>query len=535
MKDGYNYDKDDFWDIEKLIVKNEKQVVKHQRSDTEAIEIVLGEPIKNNGNNNLSYNKTSYSEKTEPRAVSDEYKPDSPLISNVRIYEWKYNYNYYESFIQDAKKYKNAVAAECQYIPFFSYVPQYCQLSHDRLCWYLYWRDRVRHDEFIMTDYSYIMLFVYEIINLSDDMDTHEGQKLLCKIHQNYRSKYPQLDRYLGEWICDYSLIHHLPPPSDFDEELIDNSTLREFYVSSEKDSNDADKYAEILMKYCSGYDYRKSKFNKDGNKALFDKHISAALSCAVKECSENGRILSGAGLECNTLTRDAYNGALCASEIKRRFEIEYFSFSRSHELRFLVADIIKYSENKLRAYLGIKSRLSVYGLPKNITASLDGYFSKNNLSVAKKMKQSENTDNEYEKFYDTPHSELSLKNASKIEERSWNTTNALVEAFDEEETESNNMPITNDMPDEDIVEGFGTDALKKILKEKYGFIVAAYNEDFSVQRKLASELSVMVDALADEINDVCVDVLGDVLLEENNGGYSIIEDYRELFENDRQ
>ena len=75
---------------------------------------------------------------------------------------------------------------------------------------------------------------------------------------------------------------------------------------------------------------------------------------------------------------------------------------------------------------------------------------------------------------------------------------------------------------------------MKNKLGKRYDFITFALNEDFKSQRSLASRLSLMTDALADGINDLAADLLGDIILEETENGYTIIEDYRELFENDR-
>ena len=75
---------------------------------------------------------------------------------------------------------------------------------------------------------------------------------------------------------------------------------------------------------------------------------------------------------------------------------------------------------------------------------------------------------------------------------------------------------------------------MKNRLGERFDFIIFALNNDFKGQRSLASRLSLMTDALADGINDLAADILGDIILEEAENGYIIIEDYRELFENDR-
>ena len=40
-----------------------------------------------------------------------------------------------------------------------------------------------------------------------------------------------------------------------------------------------------------------------------------------------------------------------------------------------------------------------------------------------------------------------------------------------------------------------------------------------------------MADAVADEVNGIAVDVFGDVILEDADRGYAMIEDYREQLE----
>jgi hypothetical protein len=265
----------------------------------------------------------------------------------------------------------------------------------------------------------------------------------------------------------------------------------------------------------------------------LFDTHVAGALSFVLERCSEPGKILSAAGLEDNTIVRDSYNGALCASQVKRRIVVSFFSFSRSHELRFLIADIIKYSENKIRAAIGVKSRLSVFTLPDPVRVALDEYFAlnlKKNSSVSSREKPRE----EYEKLYDAPKTELSPENAAKIEDSSWQVTKILVEAFEEEEKKEE--PIIEEKPAEkEICENADSplEELKRLLGEKYNFVVAALESDGKKQSEIADKLSIMADALADEINDLAAEIIGDIILEDQGGYYTVIEDYREIFENE--
>ncbi len=533
MNDGRRNEKDDFWDIQKLIPRTEKpRYTKRTVPDVSAVEIISNAPETKNSESRLTFPQAVKANAPAHTPI-DTYTPTSPLINSVKIYKWNNNYNYYEDFKNDAVRLLSASAPPCPHKQFFSYVPQYVQLDREQLSWYLYFRDCVRHGSFPDTDHSYITLLIYEIINLGELIDVKEGQKMLCELHKNYRHSFSRLDRYLGEWICDYSLIHHLPPPLNFlTEELAESSSLKEFYVYFEG-SDAADSYARLLIKFCSAYDYTKSKFAVGENLEIYDKHILSALSRAIGVCSDKNGLLSKAGLESNMITRDAYTGALCASEVKRRLEIEFCSFSRSHELRFLVADIIKYSENKIRAYLGIKSKLSVFGLPKNIKDALDAYFAENLQSIRRKQAATDRTAEEYEKLYDAPKTDLSFENAEKIEEYSWNTTGLLIDAFDGEDDSFEFSDEPKVEQSNIISELSHIEEMKNRLGEKYDFIIYALNEDFKNQRSLASKLSLMTDALADGINDLAADILGDIILEENDGGYTIIKDYRELFEND--
>jgi len=541
LKDRKFDAKDDFWAIEMLVPKVQKprNLPRPIRRDPDvsAVEIISDAPERPTGESKLTLStdlmKSSVNVPEVPQKPVLEYIPVSPLIGKVKIYKWKNSYNYYEDFKKDAIRYKNASALPCNHAAFFSYVPQYVQLNEAQLSWYLYFRDCVRNGSYPKCDYSYILLLIYEIINLGELADVREGQKLLCDIHKNYRKAYPKLDRILGEWVCDYSILHRLPPPTNAHPALSDASSLKEFYAYFEG-VGAADSYAKLLIRSCSAYDYKKSKFAVGDALPIYDKHIVGALASVLIPAKDGRKLITGSKLENNFITRDAYSGALCAADTKRRMEIEFCSFSSSHELRFIIADIVKYSENKIRAHIGVKSRLSVFGLTKEITSALDAYFARELPIIRHTHAEKERPVEEYDKLYEPPKTELSLKNAELIEKSSWETTAMLEEAFEEEspsEPEPKAHHVAESLP---VISAENTDEvshLKEILKEKYEFIEAAIGENFTLQKEIAKKLSMMSDALADTINDAAADVLGDIILEDCGDGYTIIEDYREIFE----
>lgn len=495
----------------------------------------------------------------EPPTPDDEYIPDSALLRRVRIYRWKSTYQYYEDFVNTAEKLLPLHGKPCPHVPFFSYVPQYSQLDRARLAWYLHFRDCVRRGEYPETDYSYILLLIYEIINLSDKIPPTEGRDLLLGLWRGYRKSFVPLDAYLPEWICDYSLIHHLPPPKDLDGHLLrrvmNGCRLREFYVCGTTEKGEL----RALLAFCSNYDYRKSKFCTEETSALFEETVFIVLRAVTERLSREGKLFSDTGMEDCTVTRDAYSGALCSYRMKRKIEVSYCSFSRSHELRFLITDVIKYTENKLRAHLGVRSRLSIYALPVSIREQIDALTAHLMPSRHTEQKRKEaEAEALYERLYDLPTAPLSLSNAAEIERASWETTEKLVEAFEEAAPADGNapqmMPQQNDppkssqeaslpkktalsnievpLPSAEPAAPSVTDLESTAVLSRFSaFLHAAMAEDKALQRSEASALGRLPDAIADEINELAADAIGDVLLEECDGIYSVIQDYREMIE----
>ena len=70
------------------------------------------------------------------------------------------------------------------------------------------------------------------------------------------------------------------------------------------------------------------------------------------------------------------------------------------------------------------------------------------------------------------------------------------------------------------------TSDLKTALGERYEYLLAVLEGDKMRQRQITS----MPDAIVDEINEIAADILGDIIIEEDDdGGYRVIEEYREV------
>lgn len=491
----------------------------------------------------------------EPRPC-EEYVPDGVLLHRVRIFEWSSDYRYFDQFAKDAVRFAGLRGQPVPREPFFSYFPQYAQMGRRQTAWYLWWREQVRVRKFMDTDYAYVLLYLFECINLPVTSHDEAASRRddMARVWMVYRHAYPQLDHYMAEWLCDYCLIHRLTAPNDIlapaMSDVLATCRLKEFYLSAAVAAGDGTTpdddtdlaTARILLRHCCQYDYRKSKFASGEHKATFDRVIPSALAATYPLLTGGHGQRPVVEMGDCTVTRDAYTGALCALGNKRRIEVSYASFSRSHELRFLIADMVKYVENRLRSWIGVRSRLTVTPLPTPIRDALDAFLDSvapaKPIPVATKKPVPRPA---YEALYDLPEKEISLADAEAIERDSWSTTKILTEAFGGEETiemidepvKAPVAPVAVTAPD--LVPASAPietdeDGLAAALGELVPFVRAALEQDYATQRALAGSWRKMPDAVADEINAITVEhVIFDTILEDDGNGFCVVEDYRDV------
>lgn len=551
----FDADHDGFWDLSDLVPKR-KAVPRtgNFAHNTDTVEVTLRSASRTEGGVDVPLSERPvfpYRQDAEASKPCPEcsYKVEGSLLREVRIYPWKNEYTYYEQFREQAELLATREGKECPAVDFFSYMPRYTQLNAAQLRYYLWWRTEFRRGVCLPADYSYLLLYLFELINLDEaHQDPLTGQKSMYRLWLSYRDRYPRLDELIREWLCDYSLLYHLPPPKLDPAQyrlLLSGCRLKEFYVSAKK-NEEAMRHA--IMLFCNNYDYTKSKFYRPDTAADYDRVLGGAIDVTLEHLrGQNGAALTDTG-GISTVTRDIFSSAVCSQRVKRRIEVDFTSFSHTHELRYIMTDVLKYAENALRGVLGIKSRLSYYAIDVPLRAKLDEYLAVA-LPVRKARVNASKTAKvpDYEKRYDLPVMQISPERAAEIEAESWQTTKRLVEAFDGEQ-----MSVTGEtceenaafMQEEAVPEHFAftcpTAAETAVIEHRTaeekpfaealgdlaGFLPLALVRDRSAQRAFAASRGMMVDAVADKINTVAGDILGDIVLEENGGVFAVIEDY---------
>ncbi len=590
---------DDFWDLDSMLPQSVRQAptVTDGPRDTEAVEISFGEEsqddarelhippmpnitsrmqraaqYRNGASRNVDRSRTAPmpSHGNTPGDVSPQmaqpvcsYTPENSMIRQVSVFRWPERYQYYERFTADAGRYFNRTSAEVPFVNFFAYMPQYGQMSQDQLRWYLYWRDNVRHGVYLSTDYSYIFLYIYEILNLPEKIKPEQGLAMLCDLWLAYREQFPRLDRYLGEWVCDYCLIHSLPAPLDRLSEILPTLvtilTFREFYIPFRADGD-----CPITPQLCdvlSTHNWRQSKYLTPENRIVFETHIYASVLGALHHAwAVDPDFVSLLGFSEVQQSRNAFSGALCTYACKRRIDVRYLSLSRSYQLKFILSDLFKLAENCIRAHYGIKARLNASGVPEILKTYVKDYFArelpppqkaprKPAETVAQKAEAArKQEESAYAALYEPLSTSLSPEAALALEKDSWANTELLVVPEDASAAEPE--PSTNadasvaaaqvgesvkaacDTPediedaDEDITYDDPYENFVRHLNDLYytalKHIICREQAEFMT---LCQTAMLLPDAMIDAINELAVTYTDDTVIDPD-GSFWILSDF---------
>lgn len=513
---------DDFWTLSELIPK--KTYIKKSESDTSSVTVEtgdkegLGAPV-------------PIVEKRPPVQARESvsYSPRHSLIKEVTLEPWPANFSFYSKFHSEAVKLFSVDGKGCPPERFFAYTPQYEQLTQSQLDFYLYFRQLVRGGKYPSVDSSYIFLLLYEIINIPELIPAEEGVEMISGLWRAYRDAYPYLDKYIGEWLCDYCLIRRLPPPAsvlDFCGEAIEKLSFPEFYEDPQSDA-----FSFISVSRFSSCDYTKSRFYSD-RKTEYDRHIPAAATLAVKAFF-SGDIPDGF-LALSHELRDSFPGAVAYVGVKYKIRITSLSLRKSREYHQLCSAVIKACENELRSAMGIKSRYSVQLLPEVCKGAIAAYFDKYYPDRrAKKKVITSDEDAPYMRYY-MPRQigSADIGRAMRIEQSAWETAKLLeTEAEEEPEAKAHSAPPSplcgeearrsSELPRAADGNEYCDVLLALDVPIRQAIAAAACGE----MKKYCKACSIMPEEAARLINEAAFDVTGDIIIDDD---FNILCDYIE-------
>lgn len=122
-----------------------------------------------------------------------------------------------------------------KYADFNSFVPQYCMMTENQRRYYIWWRTCIRNGRYIYASKSYILLLLYEIINLPDLLPPNEGVRIICRLICGYHDKLCGIRNSVAVWLRDYCLIHEVEIPPEYMERIAEYAgkytSFSEFFV----------------------------------------------------------------------------------------------------------------------------------------------------------------------------------------------------------------------------------------------------------------------------------------------------------------
>ena len=476
------------------------------------------------------------------RKLLIEYYPQNPFIKQVQIFtdnECDSIFAKNNLFLRERAALLDRVGREVPHAPFYSMMPRYSQMTRPQLAYYLWWRENIRRGVFLECDISYVILYAHELIAADGSEDKSEILKMLCKLYSApYKDKQAAYFG-IGNLIADFCILHNLSLPDgclgDKFSEFITYTSLPEFFIDISDRYNPS--MHERLIAGVSVYNYKKSKHYTD-NKQLFDTHMRGAVAAIFSNDKAYASLSAFSDIAYgDVLSSHKPFFKLAGMTTKQaKIKISYYPLSF---LQSPITDALRYTENKIRENLGIKSKLNVTTVNPDIKSAIDAYaekfcppMSRERMAMAAEKKSA----SEYDKFYDAPKSELSLERALEIEQKSWETTKILVEAFEDDtvpESEVQIKPVAVQPIVQEPVHTENSTMYERICKslgDNAEFLDLCISEDFCGQRRFAKDVGVSADELSEQINSLALEILGDILLDDTGDGYIILEDYKNLF-----
>ncbi|MCL2576721.1 MAG: TerB N-terminal domain-containing protein [Defluviitaleaceae bacterium] len=196
-----------------------------------------------------------------------------------------YTWNDARLFYKQAKFMENFTDNYESFAEFSMHCPCYQRMGYERLRTYFTWRAAVRRGEFLDTSLSYIFLYIYELLACIGEESPVKSLVGLWALRGAYSKKFLVLDEYLPEWLKDFHVYYELPHSFT---EFVTEHNMSEFY--SDLFLFDGDAEVSVWNKI-SAYDVSKSKFYTESaeNTKLLDDCFKAVGRGLAALCAEKG------------------------------------------------------------------------------------------------------------------------------------------------------------------------------------------------------------------------------------------------------
>lgn len=224
------------------------------------------------------------SEPIQNRTAEEEEK--YRLFLEMRqIYKYPRSFNSHGQdafyFYKQAKMmedFEDDYAGNAEYSGYFT---EYQALNYEQLRTYFTWRTNVRRGIVKKTSFSYVFLYIYELIHNVGVKDSRDGFEKLLSIWREYGKYEQKLSKYMVDWVKDYYITN--PFDLSFQELIQQDEGLQRYYNFSGEESY-FDLYAPL-----SNYKFEKSAFYSAETEKILRDCFNFVIQNLDEWLNENG------------------------------------------------------------------------------------------------------------------------------------------------------------------------------------------------------------------------------------------------------
>jgi len=441
-----------------------------------------------------------------------------------------------DKFVFDGRKWADRQEPPAQFVPFMRYWPTYDGMSDDQLSWYFYWRGEVRQARYPDTDLSYIFVLVYELLNNIGIKDAVDGYERLRQLWLNYRGRYPNLDRYLVEWITDYVHVNTCPINKlhIYKQALkLGISPTYPDLLLSEYLGSSLAKLPLNLIENMINYRISKSKFYLEGHQELLADYIPKIIERVngeMLERSGNGIFDSFKPEESLVISREPFSSAVYPGD-RTKITIGIVTpYTQHQQLRGFLTSIVKHSENSFRTIKEYKGRLRGYTLDENIKNTIDQFISGSAAAI--------------KPIQPRPKVIIDLSKVKALTEESDEVRTMLIKDADpidpilaskgDDFVNAPRIERPPGTPDHLLTDLNEVNAILRMLNDNERRLIQEIMSNgwaISDNALGASLPGILIEPLLDRINKLSLNNIGDLLIADETGMKIITDDFRDEIE----
>lgn len=257
------------------------------------------------------------------------------------------------NFIKESVKSSNLTGKKCEFEPLMAYWTTFNSLSNRQKAWYFYWRGCVLRGNYIDTDLSYIILFVYELLNYSFNSSAAFNISMLERLSEAYCDRHRKLEKYIKPWINDF--LKELGELNINEEEYFFEDKM---YKTIKNYRDNVDKISITCWKVY--INYNPTKFFENNKNKIYNTFKQNILILS-NFYNENGTSLLSQWYKERTINNNIrlYKSAVIIRDVEN-IDIKQTFHKPNAKMYQQLTQMFRFSENIVREQAGEKRRIKL-------------------------------------------------------------------------------------------------------------------------------------------------------------------------------